>query len=340
MGVQTPSLRTLSRRAGVSLGSASRWLRHLGYGRGGYREWLGKTGLPALGYDGVSAGILEAYLTLRRRGLRFYTLPPCTARACIPWPWLLVNVFNVDALEPLLERYREMGARVEAVILDAGVDTYWRRSWDRLSFDYDDAYWERFWAAVDAVRGLARRHGFSYEVVIPDYPDDYSRVWGRRHALWVDGYTNVDRTLMNIEYLLREDPGLPWLIPAQGHEDDPVSLYYSVLTLVELGLARRYRVALANLCTSRRASVIVESVAEARRACPRCLFHVFGPSLPAVRRALGEGLLGRGDSWDSTAWTFPRQPSMWSARGVVERFGYFIFYMRHVAAAAGVARGA
>ena len=333
ISVPCHTVRCLARRAGVPRSTAHRWLRVLGYR--GYMEWLQGTGLPALGYDGVSAGILEAYLALRRRGLRFYTLPPCTAKACIPWPWILVNVFNVDALEALLERYRGIGARVEAVILDAGVDTYWRKSWGRLSFDYSEEYWGRFWRAVDAVRSLSRRHGFSYEVVVPDYPDDYSSVWGRRHALWVDNYTNVDRTLINIEYLVGEDPGLPWLIPAQGYEDSPESLYYTVETLAELGLARRYRVALANLCTSRKATVIVESIAEARRACSGCMFHVFGPSLSAVKRAASLGLLRRGDSWDSTAWTYPRQPSMWSAKGAVERFGYFIFYMRHVAGTIG-----
>ena len=337
MAITVPchTVRCLARLAGVPRSTAHRWLQALGYR--GYREWLEATGLPLLGYDGVSAAVLEAYLALRRRGLRFHTLPPCTAKACIPWPWLLVNVFNVDALEPLLERYKAMGARAEAVILDAGVDTYWRRSWERLSFDYSEEYWERFWGAVERVRGLARRHGFSYEVVVPDYPDDYSRVWGRRHALWVDNYTNVDRTMMNIEYLVREDPGLPWLIPAQGHEDDPVSLRYTVEALAELGLAKRYRVALANLCTSRKASAIVESIAEARRACRSCLFHVFGPSLPAVKRAASQGLLHGGDSWDSAAWTYPRAPGFWSAKGSVERYGYFMFYMRHVAVAVGVA---
>lgn len=336
MSVQTPSLRSLSRRAGVSLGSASRWLRHLGYGRRGYREWLEATGLRALGYDGVSAAVLEAYLVLRRRGLRFYTLPPCTAKACIPWPWVLVNVFNHGVLGDLLERYRAMGARVEAVILDAGVDAYWRRPRGRLPIDYDDGYWARFWEAVDTVRSLSRS-GFSYEVVIPDYPDDYSAVWGQRHALWLeessDTPTNVHRTLENTLWLLEHDRSLPWLLPAQGYEDEPVSLRYTVETLLELGLAKRYRIALANLCTSRKSTIIAESIAEARRACPGCSFHVFGPSLSAVKRAASLGLLHVNDSWDSTAWTFPRQPYMWSSKGVVERFAYFIFYMRHVAKA-------
>ena len=335
MSVQTPSLRGLSRSTGVPLGSVSRWLRHLGYGRGGYREWLARTGLPLLGYDGVSSSVLEAYLLLRRRGLRFYTLPPCNRSACLPWPWILVNVFNVDALEALLERYREIGARVEAVILDAGVDTYWRRPRERLPLDYDDAYWNRFWSAVDMVRSLARRYGFSFEVTVPDYPDDYSSVWGRQHALWLeessDTPTNVHRTMENVLALVEQDRSIPWLLPAQGYEDEPVSLYYSVSMLVELGLARRYRVALANLCTSRKATVIAESIAEARRACSGCSFHVFGPSLAAVRRAVGEKLLHSGDSWDSTAWTFPRGPGFWSSKNAVERFGYFIFYMRHIA---------
>ncbi len=335
MSVQTPSLRNLSRRAGVSLGSASRWLRHLGYGRGGYPAWIEATGLKALGYDGASASILEAYLVLRRRGLRFNTRPPCNRSACLPWPWLLVNVFNYGVLEALIERYRAVGARVEAVILDAGVDTYWRRPRERLPLDYDGEYWGRFWEAVDAVRSLSRRYGFSFEVVVPDYPDDYSSVWGRKHALWLeessDTPTNVHRTLENVLWLVEHDKSLLWLLPAQGYEDEPASLYYSVSRLVEHGLAGRYRVALANLCTSRKASVIVESIAEARRACPSCSFHVFGPSLAAVRRVVGEGLLRSGDSWDSTAWTFPRGPGFWSSKNTVERFGYFIFYIRHIA---------
>ncbi|NPA96383.1 MAG: hypothetical protein GXO32_02125 [Crenarchaeota archaeon] len=300
----------------------------------GYRSWLEVTGL--ISFDEYAHSVLKAYALLKRYGVRFYTLPPIAREAVVPWPWILVNVFNVDVLATYIDRYREVGARIESVILDAAVDKVWKKSIDKLPInrDYGDDYWNAFWNAIDYLKSLSREHGFAYEIVIPDYCDDYSRTWGRRHALWTeeccDYVTNIDRTLSNILQVVDSDRSIPWLIPAQGYEDVPESIFYSVEILKQLGLHKRFRIAIANVCTSRAATIIAETVRKAREACRECSFHIFGPSLSGAKKLIQEKLLLPNDSWDSTAWTFPRTSHGWSCKNEHERILYFLLYMNHL----------
>jgi hypothetical protein len=215
------------------------------------------------------------------------------------------------------------------VVLDAGVDRWWRKPYEELPIDYDDSYWNAFWSSVDMVKSLRREFGFFYEVTIPDYVDDYSSTWGRKHALWIDNYSNIDRTLDNVFHILSQDKKVQWLLPAQGYEDVPPSILKAVEVYVAHELHKRYRIGLANLCTSKGVSLIVETIRLARELCNDCRYHVFGPSLTAVKKAIALGYLQHGDSWDSTAWTYPRGPG-WSAKTVDERVHYFLFYLKHV----------
>jgi hypothetical protein len=279
-------------------------------------------------FSKIPAEVVEAFLLLKCRGIYFYSTPPNHA---VPWPWLLINVFTVSSLADLLDRYRSLGIKTYQVqvVLDAGVDRWWRKPYEELPVDYDDSYWNAFWSSVDMVKSLRREFGFFYEVTIPDYVDDYSSAWRRKHALWIDNYSNIDRTLDNVFYILSQDKKVQWLLPAQGYEDVPPSILKAVEVYVAHELHKRYRIGLANLCTSKRASLIVETIRLARELCNDCRYHVFGPSLTAVKKAIALGYLQHGDSWDSTAWTYPRGPG-WSAKTVGERVQYFLFYLRHV----------
>jgi hypothetical protein len=279
-------------------------------------------------FSKIPAEVLEAFLLLKCRGVYFYSTPPNHA---VPWPWLLTNVFTVNSLADLLDRYRSLGIKTYQVqvVLDAGVDNWWRKPYEELLVDYDDSYWNTFWFSVDTVKSLRREFGFFYEVTVPDYVDDYSAAWGRKHCLWIDNCTNIDRTLENVFYVIEQDKKIPWLLPAQGFEDVPESILKAVEVYKSRNLHKRYRIGLANLCTSKKASVIVETIGLAREFCKDCRYHVFGPSLTAIKKAVVLGYMQPGDSWDSTAWTFPRG-SGWSAKTVDERVHYFLFYLRHI----------
>jgi hypothetical protein len=231
-----------------------------------------------------------------------------------------VNVFNYgEVLPKLVDRLRELGIRGVRVIIDAGVTNVWRKPCRDVVFDYDDAYWNLFWRAVDYAKGLARQ-GIFVEVTVPDYPDDYTRRWGKAHCLWVDNYSNIDRTFENIFYVVDHDRKAPWLLPAQGYENVPGSVLLPIEVFVNQGLHKRYRIAIANICTGNYDKVIYETIRVAREFCKECKYHIFGARLSAIRRAVADKLLGDGDSFDSIAWG-------WYKKGMkIERTGSVKLY--------------
>ena len=280
-------------------------------------------------HNGYGSSLLKAIVVLRRSGLRFYTFPPNGA----PWPWILVNVYSLSTLEKYLKALANIGLRVEHVLLDVGVEKYWKKPYDKLSFDYDKVYWDNLLESISRLRELARRYGFNYMVTTPDYPDDYVSTWKRSHALWVDEYTNIDRTIENIVYVVDHYREIPWLPVAQGYWETPKSIAYSIEQLASLGVLDRFgRVALGNLCTTKNARMIAETIALARITLreldrPNIYVHVFGPGLSGIKKALNHLVPG---SWDSTAWTFPRGPHLWSCKNSEERLMYFLFYLKHI----------
>ncbi|MEM4452164.1 MAG: hypothetical protein QW182_03030 [Thermosphaera sp.] len=303
------SIRALAREVGVPKSTLHDWIRRY------------------FSNSHIDIDVLKAFIVLKKRGIKFYTLPP----GRVPWPWILVNIFSTNVLENYLNYIGEIGGRVERLVLDAGVDRYWRKRYCDIPLDYTDQYWNMFYEAIDKVKALSKKYGFKYEVVVPDYPDDYSNTWRRKHALWTeecsDVTTNIDRTIENILTIIDSDNKLPWLVPIQGYEDAPQSIAYTLEDLVNRFGYKRYRYALANLCTSKKADIIAETLRLARETCPQCSFHIFGPGLTGVKKSLA--FLRYGDSWDSTAWTFPRG-SGWSCKNSYERFIYFVLYMKHV----------
>jgi hypothetical protein len=65
------------------------------------------------------------------------------------------------------------------------------------------------------------------------------------------------------------------------------------------GLHKRYRIGLANLCTTKSDRVVVETIRIAREFCEECSFHIFGAKLTAVAKAIEMHYLRHGDSFDT-----------------------------------------
>jgi hypothetical protein len=314
------SFRELARELNMSWSSFIRWLKGLG------------------NYRALSQDVLLALAAIRKTGIAFYTFP---INADVPWLYLLTNVYDVDKVVRYVEHLKSVGINTSkvSIILDSGVERYWKRSCGEVAFDYDDRYWNMFWRAVDLLKSLRSEYWVFFEVTVPDYPDDYSKAWSKAHCLWVDSYTNIDRTLENVFYVIEQDKKVQWLLPAQGYEDIPESILLSLEVYVNQGLHKRYRIGLANLCTTKSDSIIVKTIKLAREFCRKCSFHVFGPKLTAVAKAIEMRYLKHGDSFDTFSWTFARSGvyvnrrgrQKYSAETVEEREFLFKLYLRRVA---------
>jgi hypothetical protein len=314
------SLRELTRELNLNWSSFIRWLKSLG------------------NYHALPEEVLLALAVIRRTGIAFYTFP---INADAPWLYLLTNVYEVDKVIEHVEHLKSVGISTSKVliILDSGVERYWKRPCSEVAFDYDNDYWNRFWSAIDMLKSLRGRYWIFFEVTAPDYPDDYSRAWGRSHCLWIDNYTNVDRTLENVFYVIEQDRKVRWLLPAQGYEDVPESILLSLEIYLNQSLHKRYRIGLANLCTTKSDRVIVETIRIAREFCEECSFHIFGVRLTAVAKAIRMHYLKPGDSFDTFSWTFARGgvyvnrrgKQRYSAETVEERSYLFKLYLKRVA---------
>jgi hypothetical protein len=308
----------------------------LGFSWSSFRQWLEGLG----NYRALPEEVLIALAAIRKTGIAFYTFP---INADVPWLCLLTNVYEVNRVVEHVVLLRGLGINTSKVliILDSGVERYWKKQCRDVAFDYDDDYWNRFWRAVDTLKSLRSEFWVFFEVTVPDYPDDYSRAWGKQHCLWVDNYTNIDRTLENVFYIIEHDKSVNWLLPAQGYENNPESILLSLEVYVSHGLHKRYRIGLANLCTAKSDRVIVNTLRLAREFCSDCRLHVFGPKLTAIVKAVRLHYLKPGDSFDTFSWTFTRGGvyvnrrgrQRYSAETVEERTLLFMLYLKRVSEA-------
>jgi hypothetical protein len=290
--------------------SLRRVAQELGFSWSTFRQWLESLG----NYRALPEDALIALATIHRTGIAFYTFP---INADVPWLYLLTNVYEVDNIVEHVELLKSIGINTSkvSIILDSGVERYWKKPCRDVAFDYDDRYWNLFWKAIDMLKSLRNEYWIFFEVTVPDYPDDYSKAWGKQHCLWVDSYTNIDRTLENVFYVIEQNKKVQWLLPAQGYENIPESILLSLEVYVSHGLHKRYRIGLANLCTTKSDSIIVDTLRLAREFCSDCRFHVFGPKLTAVAKAVKMRYLKPGDSFDTFSWTFTRGDVYINRRG-------------------------
>lgn len=238
----------------------------------------------------------------------FFTIPPLQIR----WPWVLVNQFNVFPESVQIswgtdgKRITILGdsygwryllqhrQRVELILLDSGVERMFKRR--DPPTDYPPQY-ERMW--YENAQRLAKLFGKSGVIVtIPDFPDDYVNVWGRPHALWKGGKDNIERTVENVvhywdKYCVKGE--FICLVPVQGHYEKPESILKSIKLLHDYGILREAKhFGIANLCTTKKSSVIVRTVRIARQHLRDKWIHVFDPSLTVAK-----DLILYADSFDS-----------------------------------------
>lgn len=238
--------------------------------------------------------------------MNFFTTPPVSEN----WPYILMNVSRPDRGLRYLRRHPQ-----KTVILDSGVEIFRRPG----VFDYPQNH------LLNLVRLYERIKPLTIEcwATIPDYPDDY-----KPRSLWASQQvTNIERTHANIKGALQIYPEVNWLIPIQGHNEEPESIRRAISLLNDSGIIGSHTFfAVSNLCTSKRKSVLLETVKLARRLLPGKRLHSFGISLTAALE-LQDTL----DSFDSMAWTFPRGHGGHSARTERERIEWFQNYVKRLA---------
>ena len=252
----------------------------------------------------------------------FFTLPPPE----VPYPYVLVNANRPEPGLRYLARHRGV---VEAVIIDSGVEMF--RGCNRKEYPGGPRGWmERLASLFRRVRALVP--GVEIVATVPDYPDDYCH-----GALWVGGMTNVERTAANVGLAIALFPDIDWLVPVQGFNEEPRSIVRGLEAVERAGgleyaasLCRRTKLvpclALANLCVSKSCRTIRETVRLARlwlgTRYPSLRLHVFGPAASCVSK-----IRGMVHSWDSLAWTRPRDPHGSSARNSQERVFLFLTFL-------------
>jgi hypothetical protein len=229
---------------------------------------------------------------------RFYTLPP----RGVEYPYLFVT---------FSQRRELLRRRHEHAIMDSNVGLFFLHMGLR---DYPPSFLRLHYPHAAKVYSELLRGRLL--VTIPDYPSDYF-IGGRQAPSAED---NVERTLRNIREFLKVS-GVNWLPVIQSRFMDTLSFIDSCERVKELVGHDYPQVAIGTVCKSRDLRWIAYCCRYARLSFPRSWIHAFGltlGALPHVRKYI--------DSWDSTAYTFPR-PRGHSCKNSAEARKYFEDYL-------------
>ena len=242
-------------------------------------------------------------------GPRWFTLPPNS----IPWPWILVNAHRPRQGLSYIKKHNDV---VELVLIDSGVEMFKVKPWLK---NYPDGWIHHLAGLYFQVRNLV---GGKVLVNAPDVPTDYPN-----NPI----EDNIEKTIDNVVEALREYKNVRWIIPIQGKYMQPKSFIKTILVYDALGITKLYRYfSIGNLCTTRKTSIIIESINIVRSLLPTKYLHYFGlylRALPYVKSRI--------DSFDSVRYTFPtseikRMGKNWSCKNRKEREEYFLSYLRRV----------
>jgi len=243
--------------------------------------------------------------------VRLYTYPPHR----VFWPYIIIN-----GNKPKFHVIRKYRSKIKSVIIDSGVEMF--RNPNIKEYPGGPEKWVRHLIRLYIkVREYGVREAY---IIIPDYPDDYVDSWGREHNLWINGKTNVDRTIENIQYVVKHYGKYPWIVPIQGYYMCPSSIGETIERLWSLGILDEYNyVAIANLCTTRNIQITEKTVRTAHMKLRNHKIHVFGPSIIAVSR-----IYRYIHSFDSVAFSRPvgslrKRGYRWSCKNERERELYF-----------------
>ena len=238
---------------------------------------------------------------------RFYTLPPVE----IPYPFILINANRPNLYYVI--RHRDF---IVSVIIDSGVEIFR----DPSVKDYPPNHFEKLVSLYRQVKNIVR--DAEVYVTVPDYPDDY-----HPKSLWLNGKTNIERTLDNILYALNSYSEVNWLIPIQGHYRNPRSVVYALELYQKHDIPLDRYIAVANLCVEERTRYVVETIKLAyswlwNNGYYHTKIHVFGPDTRSIYHI--KNII---HSFDSMAWTRPRDHGGWSAKNNSERIYMFLTYI-------------
>lgn len=223
--------------------------------------------------------------------LRFYTLPPKGVQhefICVN-PRSKRELFNRDFVH---------------AICDSGVHYFYDNPNAR---EYPDGYLQEY---LELARELVDAFGGRIWITIPDYPDDY------HPGQFGD---NVEKTLCNVQDFLSHE-SISWIPTIQGSYRNFASFEYCCRQLRQMSDFKR--VAIGTVCKVRDLNFISRCCRTARKHFPNAWIHAFGPPLNAIPR-----IKYYIDSFDSTAWTFPRSPHKPSCKTASERREYFLEYV-------------
>jgi len=151
-------------------------------------------------------------------------------------------------------------------------------------------------------------------VTIPDLPDDYNP------GQFGD---NVEKTLERIEEFLAFE-GVNWLPVIQSRYLNRFSFLESCKRTRDI-IGNYPRVAIGTVCKCRNLDFIEYCCVTARRFFPKSWIHAFGLTLHALPR-----IVGVINSFDSLAYSFPRNPGGHSCKNQAERVQFFHAYIDRV----------
>jgi len=229
--------------------------------------------------------------------VKMFTTPPK------PYPYVLINVMH-PKFSPL--RY------AKEVIIDSGVEIF-RNPQIK---DYPKNHINKVLKVYAKVKQIVRNN--NVWVTVPDYPDDY-----HPHNLWFnEQYTNIERTVENVLKYTEQYKSIPWLIPIQGWNKNPLSVLRSINLYKEYGILDKFNYyAVGNLCVENDVNIMYKTLKIVREALNNKKIHVFGLRLNALRKVYW--LI---DSFDTTAWTRPVDSSLnanYSCKTKEERIKFF-----------------
>jgi len=231
--------------------------------------------------------------------VRFYTFVP----AGVKWPYHFYTFFRQSDI---------WKGEYEHAICDTGVGLLFDH---RNIRDYPDHFYVRYEKFAKWVTKRVGKEKVCF--VIPDYPADY------HNGQCKSSENNVKRTLQNVENFITIE-GVEWLPVIQSPYID-IEGFRESCRLTRKLIGSYPRVAIGTVCKTNKLDFIIKCCKIARQYFPNSQIHAFGLTFTALKHVVG--II---DSFDTTAWTKPREKSLPSAKTAAEKIKYFQAYLDNV----------